>query len=71
MKYLPARKHKPLSMPRLKDDVRNKTRLIGKVNGYWITLDKRTKDIPEPGLVISGLAAVILGIGVCVFCVLL
>jgi len=52
-------------------NLRNKTRLIGKVNGYWVTLDKRTKDIPEPGLVISGLAAVVLGVGVCVFCVLL
>jgi hypothetical protein len=58
-------------MPRLKDDVRNKTRLIGKVNGYWITLDNRTRDIPETGLVISGLAAVMIGIGIYCFCLFL
>ena len=55
----------------IKNDIKEKTRLIGKVGGYWITLEKYTKgDLPEvvkDGLaavgIFLGLVAIFIGIG--------
>lgn len=52
----------------LKDNIKNKTRLVGKVGGYWVDLEKYTKgDIPELARDGLAVAAIFIGIGLFYF----
>jgi GH24 family phage-related lysozyme (muramidase) len=54
----------------IKNNIKEKTRLVGKVGGYWVNVEKYTKgDIPE--LVKDGLAVVVIFIGCGLFYFLL
>jgi hypothetical protein len=53
----------------IKNNIKEKTRLVGKVGGYWVNVEKDKKDIPE--LVKDGLAVVVIFIGCGLFYFLL
>ena len=50
----------------IKNDVKNKTRLVGKIDRYWVDVEKYTKE-NEPGIVKNWLAVAALFIGIGLF----
>ena len=50
----------------IKNDVKEKTRLVGKIGGYWVDVEKHAKEY-EPGIVKNWLAVAALFIGIGLF----